>query len=98
MKPLSIRLSKDTEVLIYQRFTMWGDSEILWLQIITSHARIQNNLKRGMCFSKLGAKINENSQSLDLGTFLKILIICGKKMTSEGKERPLMNLIGIIFK
>ena len=98
LNPLSIPIGDDDDVPIDQRFTMWGDSDIPYLQMMTSPSRIQKSIKKGIYFAKIGAKITETSQPLDLGPFFKILKMSGKKMTSEGMEKPLMILIDIIFK
>ena len=50
---------------------MWGDSDIPYLQQMTSPERIATSIKRGIFFAKIGVKITETSQPLDLGPFLK---------------------------
>ena len=63
-----------------------------------SPERIEVAMKRGIYFSKIGAKIIETSQPLDLGTFFKILKISGQNMPSVGMENPLTIVIDIIVK
>ena len=53
-------------VPIDQMFILWRDSVIPHSQMITSSEIIQNNIKKGIWFSKIGAKIREISQPLDL--------------------------------
>ena len=77
---------------------MWGDSDIPYLQQMTSPERIKLSVARGVYFSKIGAKITETSQPLDLGPFFKVLKKAGKKMTSVDMETPLTLQLAIIFK
>ena len=94
--PTSAELSE--EVPLDRRFLMWGDSDIPYLQQITSPEIIAQACKLGIYFAKIGAKITETAQPLDLGPFFMILKQCGKYMTSVGMERPLTNVIMSLFK
>ena len=96
--PGSIPLGEDEDVPLDQRFVMWGDSDIPYIQNMTSPSRIEKSIKRGIYFTKIGAKITETSQPLDLGPFFKILKAYGKNMSSDGTESPLSILIDILFK
>ena len=96
--PISTPTSVDDEIPAGDRFTMWGDSDIPYLQTMTSPARIENSIKKGIYFAKIGAKITENSQPLDLGPFFKILKICGKTMSSIGTDKPFAIIINALFK
>ena len=77
---------------------MWGDSDIPYLQQMTSPDRIVKSLSRGIFLAKIGAKISEISQPLDLGTFFKVLNVSGRNMTSVGMEKPLSIMTDITFK
>ena len=94
-EPASATLSE--EVPIDSRFVMWGDSDIPYLQQMTSPERIAQASKLGIYFAKIGAKITETAQPLDLGPFFKILKISGKHMTSVGLEKPLTNTVIGLF-
>ena len=63
-----------------------------------SPERIVEALKVGLLFAKIGAKITESSQPLDLGEHFKILNMNGKLMTSDGIIKPLSKLVDIILK
>ena len=76
---------------------MWGDSDIPYLQQMMSPERIKLSSKRGVFFAKIGAKITETSQPLDLGPHFKILKSTGRSMTSVGKDNPLTIMIDMIF-
>ena len=80
------------------QFVLWGDSDIPYLQRMTSPERIQNSMENGLLFAKFGAKTTENTQPLDLGPFFKILRMNGKNMTSEGTEKPLTFAVNTLFK
>ena len=62
-----------------------------------SPERIKVSLKRGVYFSKIGAKITEASQPLELGPHFKILKSTGRSLTSVGKDRPLTIMVDMIF-
>ena len=51
---------------------MWGDSDIPYLQQMTDPERIHKSISRGVFFAKIGAKITETPQPLDLGPFFKV--------------------------
>ena len=53
---------------------------------------------RGIYFAKIGAKITEIFQPLDLGPFLKILKMAGRHMTSVDTEKPLSIIVDLLFK
>ena len=55
-------------------------------------------MKRGIYFSKIGAKIIETSQPLALGPFFKILKASRQHMPSIGMHKPLTIVIDILFK
>ena len=48
---------------------MWGDSDIPYLQEMTSLERIDVSTLCGILFAKIGTKIAETSQHMDLGPF-----------------------------
>ena len=81
-----------------QEVFMWGDSDIPDLQQMTDPDRIKLTISRGTYFVKIGAKITENAQPLDLDPFFKILKKLGRNMTSVGIETPSSILVDIIFK
>ena len=91
-------LSEDKEIPVEQRFTMWGDSDIPYLQQMMSPTRIQQSLKKGLCFAKIGAKITETSQPLDIGAFFKVMKVSGKHMSSIGIDKPLTCTTDVLFK
>ena len=95
--PMSQGYAEEGQVPIDQEVCMWGDSDIPYLQQMTSPERIQLSIARGIYFAKIGAKITETSQPLDLGPFFKILKQSGRNMTSVGIVTPLSILIDIIF-
>ena len=52
---LSTNVGSDKEVC------MWGDSDIPYLQQMTSPERVSESVTRGIFFAKIGAKISETS-------------------------------------
>ena len=76
---------------------MWGDSDIPYLQQMTDPERIKKIISRGVYFTKIGAKIAEVSQPLDLDPFFKVLKKVGSNTTSVGVVSPLSILVDIIF-
>ena len=96
--PLSSVEELTENVSSQEEVCMWGDSDIPYLQQMTSPDRIATSIKRGIFFAKIGAKITETSQPLDLGPFFKVLKKSGRHMTSVGMSSPLTILVDIIFK
>ena len=58
---LSSPLGDNEDIPIADRFFMWGDSDIPYLQQMMSPSRIQSSIKKGIYFAKVGAKITETS-------------------------------------
>ena len=54
-------------------------------------------MERGIYFSKIGAKITESAQPLDLGPFFKILKTVARFMTSSGQKTPLTIMVDYTF-
>ena len=77
---------------------MWGDSDIPYLQQMRSPEGIEVATKRGIYFSKIGTKITEISQPLDLSSFFKIPKVSRRYMTYFGMEKLLIIVIDILFK
>ena len=77
---------------------MWGDSDIPYLQQMTTPERIATAMLLGLYFAKIGAKITENSKPLDMGQMFKILRLSKRQMTSIHKEKPLSVMVDLIFK
>ena len=96
--PFSLPVGEDEEVPTDQRFVLWGDSDIPYLQKMTSPENIDLSIKKGIYFAKIGAKITETSQPLDLGPFFKILKMAGRHMTSVDTEKPLSIIVDLLFK
>ena len=69
--PLSLVEDFSTNVGSDKEVCMWGDSDIPYLQQMTSPERVSESVTRGIFFAKIGAKITETSQPLDLGLFFK---------------------------
>ena len=67
--PMAQGDAQEGQVPIDQEVCMWGDSDIPYLQQMTSPERIKLSIARGVYFAKIGAKITETSQPLDLGPF-----------------------------
>ena len=65
--------AEEGKIPIEQEVCMWGDSDIPYLQQMTDPERIKKSISRGVYFAKIGAKITEASQPLDLGPFFKVL-------------------------
>ena len=80
------------------KFVLWGDSDIPYLQQMTDPERTEDKMRKGIYFSKVGAKITETSQPLDLGPFFKILKQSGRNITSVGTTSVMSCTIGRIFK
>ena len=51
----------------------WGDSNIPYLGLINFPTKIKRSVSRGIKKCKIGAKITESVQPLDVGPFFKIL-------------------------
>ena len=66
---MSTSYDEDGGVPIDQQVCMWGDSDIPYLQQMTDPDKIKLSISRGIYFAKIGAKIIETSQPLDLGPF-----------------------------
>ena len=96
--PMSTPLGEDEEVPVDQRFTLWGDSDIPYLQQMTSPERIDRSMERVLYFAKIGAKITETSQALDVGTGFKVMKLSSRTMPSVGSEKPLTTLVDMLFK
>ena len=96
--PTSTPLSEEDPIPADQKFVLWGDSDIPYLKEMMSPGRIAEALQIGLCFGKIGAKITEDTQPMDLGPFFKIINHNGKVMTSEDIVKPLSILVDIIFK
>ena len=96
--PASTPLNDGEEVPDDQKFVMWGDSDIPYLQQMITPERIAAAMLLGLYFAKIGAKITENSKPLDMGQMFKILRLSGRQMTSIHKEKPLSVMIDLIFK
>ena len=77
---------------------LWGDSDIPYLQQMTSPERIADSMNKGIYFSKIGAKITETSQPLDLGPFFKILKMAGRNLTSVGTVSDMTITVDKMFK
>ena len=77
---------------------MWGDSNIPYLQQMTSLDRVKASVSRGVFFAKIGAKITETFQLLDLGPYFKSLKVSGRHITSVKAETPLLILVANRFK
>ena len=77
---------------------LWGDSDIPYLQQMTSPERIADSMNKGIYFSKIGAKITETSQPLDLGPFFKILKMAGRNSTSVGTVSDMTITVDKMFK
>ena len=58
-------------MLVLIRKFVYGNSDITYLQQMTSPERVSESVMRGIFFAKIGAKITETSQPLDLGPFFK---------------------------
>ena len=95
---MSNPLGEDKEVPVDQRFTLCGDSDISYLQQMTSPERIDRSMKRGLYFTKIGAKITEASQALDDGVGFKVMNVSGRTMSSVGSHKPLTIIVDMIFK
>ena len=72
---------------------MWGDSDILYLQQMTSPKHIEAIISRDVSFTKIGTKITETSQLLDLGPHFNILN--GRHITSVWTETLISVLVAI---
>ena len=92
------RTEETTDVPPSEFVTMWGDSDIPYLQQMTEPGSMKKAMSRGIYFSKIGAKITETAQPLDLGPFFKILKVNGRLMTSTGRVTPLTLSVDYIFK
>ena len=51
---------------------------------MTNPARVEDLMNKGIHFSKIGAKITDTLQQLDLGPFFKILKMSVRNSTSVG--------------
>ena len=96
--PMGTIVQGNEEIAMDQRFVMWGDSDIPYLQQMTTPHRVKASAQLGLYFAKIGAKITENAQPLDLGPFFKILKISGKHMTSVDSLKPLTMVVDITMK
>ena len=98
LNPMCTVQPQEKEVPADERFVLWGDSDIPYLQEMMCPERIIASQLLGLNFGKIGAKITESSQPLDLGVFFKILRLCGKNMTSVDTVKPLTLFVNTIFK
>ena len=88
---------EEGKISVTENVCMWGDNEIPYLQQMMSPDRIKVSLKRGIYFAKIGVKITEISQPLDLGPHFKVLKSTGGSMTSVEKDSPLTIMVDMIF-
>ena len=77
---------------------MWDDSGITYLQQMPDPEKIKASISRGIFFAKIGSKITETSQPLDVDLFFQVLNKCGRSMTSVRFESHIGLLVDIIFK
>ena len=77
---------------------MWGNSDIPYLNQMTTPERIEQSTEKDIYFVKIGANISEISQLLDLGPFQKILKVSSKHLMPVGTEQPLSIDIHILYK
>lgn len=59
--PMRVEMLPNEEIPVGQRFVMWGDSDIPYLQHMTTHQRVEASSKLGLYYAKIGAKITENA-------------------------------------
>ena len=67
----------------------WGDSDIPYLAMMNSPKKIEKNMSRGILSCKIGAKITESVQPLDVGPFFKMLKSSSRNTTTLGTDDPL---------
>ena len=58
VKPLTIEEAQEGSIPSDQEVCMWGDSDILYLQQMTSPKRIKAIISRDVSFTKIVTKIN----------------------------------------
>ena len=80
------------------KFVLWGDSDIPYLQQMTNPVIIENSMNKGIHSPKIGVKITETSQPLDLGPFFKILKMSGRNSTSVGTTSDMTCTVDNMFK
>ena len=80
------------------KFVLWGDSDISYLQQMTNPARVEDSMKKGIYFSNIGAKIAETSQPLDRGPFFKILEMSCRNSTYAGSISDMTLSVDKMFK
>ena len=95
--PSCIEDPEERNIPVTDNVCMWGNSDIPYLQHMMSPDCIEVNLKHGVYFSKIGAKITETSQLLDLGLHFKSLKSTGRSMTLVGKDSLLTIMVDMIF-
>ena len=98
INPLTTEQTQEGSIPSDQEACMLGDSDILYLQQMTSPELIKASVSRGMFFAKIGAKITETFQLLDLGPYFKSLKVSGRHITSVKAETPLLILVANRFK
>ena len=80
-----------------KKCVLWGYSDIPYLQHMTDPTRVEESMQWGIYFSKIGSKITEIAQPLDLGPFFNILKSSGWNCTSGGQPTALSLKINVIF-
>ena len=78
----------DVEILDDERVIEWGDSDIPYISQLNSPEKIERNLKRGIYNAKIGAKITECVQPLDVGPFFKCMKSTARRATTIESESP----------
>ena len=76
----------------------WGDSDIPYLGLINSPTKIERSVSRGIKKCKIGAKITEPVQPLDVGPFFKTMKSSSRTTTTLGTDNPLRSTVIGIFK
>ena len=95
INPLTTEKTQEGSIPSDQEACMLGGSDIPYLQQMTSPELVKASVSRGMFFAKIGAKITEMSQPLDLRPYFKILKVSGRQMTSVGTETSISILVAI---
>ena len=81
----------------HKKCVLWGKSDTLYLQQSTNSVCVEEIIRLGGCFFKIGAKIIEMSQPLDVGPFFKILKYLGRSCISIGSSSAMEMKVDILF-
>ena len=76
---------------------VWGDSDIPYLQQLSDPIRMESSVKMGILHCKIGAKITDKVQPMDVDAGFKVMKSVARTTTSIGNSNPLSIYVNRAF-